>query len=952
MVRSIGPHTYTKGMLLLAWCTLVQTVPAQTRFDRDLDFVRALATDMRFFDLARSEAEALAREFRGVSEQEQIAQLAVVIAYEGARFRQDRAQQHTLFQETIRKTKELVEGASNPNLQLAARTTLANALQDFSQFLTEELDLANETAPSRSHELLAESHQVFRAGIAACEDVMIALADLRKDEPQNTEYYLMWMKKAVLTREQGRADPDNRGALVARASDELTKMVLDAGEETVIGLRGLFELAQCKEVDGDLQAALTSYKNSIQQIAASLKSAQQGEVELTPQLQAFLFAMLQEVYARAAERMVREGAAGTAELLADFRRHLADFGKAGAGLFDLVTADHGHQVLLAECRFHAESGDDTLVTQALSTAQRIHDKHPTDAIGMRAKSVLRDMLNRRPSLASGSLLLELAKGELRHKNYEAAGKGLRRAIAAMTADEQQRLGLQACLLLGNAYAATERYLEAILAVESGLARLGRTDKVRAAEAADFLDRAITAHRRLVNNDQGFESFYAGPLSQVKAHATGGGAKLLAKQGNDLFNQKKYAEAIAQYRQIQPDFPLFEQVQVHIARAQSATGDFAACRATLTAYRDYARRVELSAGDVSKQQVRATALADAEFTEVALAYFEARGSAELQITRDLTKYPAAFEKAQAFLANFARDGDRNVPATLEYVGRLHCDLGKLDRAEEAYTQLKQKNPVKGSQLATEIFREYQNQVRLLGNELDQAIAKGKEDAEIASATADVAAMRLKLVALGMDYIANSPRPQLPVMVATLLNWEQLHAWQRVEEVAQKVLDLYAADATEATQQVVTRLALPKLGEALLQQRRFTEAHAMLLAAEAANPTHYELKRQICRALGGWFAFSQTGAAVKEPGLDRPAQAYAKYYTEYQALRPKLEPFGLEWYRFQWEAYWFATQAGSKDSQMQDMADSIYRIARSTDEFESCKRLGAEGLLLFKYFQANR
>jgi hypothetical protein len=32
--------------------------------------------------------------------------------------------------------------------------------------------------------------------------------------------------------------------------------------------------------------------------------------------------------------------------------------------------------------------------------------------------------------------------------------------------------------------------------------------------------------------------------------------------------------------------------------------------------------------------------------------------------------SALERAQAFVANFAKDGERNLPLTLEYIGRMN------------------------------------------------------------------------------------------------------------------------------------------------------------------------------------------------------------------------------------------------------------------------------------------
>lgn len=942
------------GAMSFAVVAAATLLPAQQSLDREITFVRALAKDLRLIELARLEAEDLARRHASGSAQEKIGQLAVEIAYLGARSRSDRAQQRALFKETVAKSKELIDTSTDPTVQFDARVTLANASQDFGQFLTEELEIAREQAPDRVRELTEEATSVFRTGIDACTKVMDVLRSQRKDESKNTQYYLMWMKKAVLAREQGRADRENRGVLVARAIADLEEMVLEVGEETAIGLRGLFEIAQCREVEGNMTEAIASYRGTIGQIATALTQAQKGELDLTGEMQAFLFEMMQEVYVRTAEVMVREGAPDTAALFAEFRKHMTTFGEKGADLFDIVSDSFGHLMLLAESRFLAESGDPKKVADALAMAQRINDRHPADFVGVRAKAVLRDILGLQSSLVSGSLLFEIAKGEMQNRNYEEAIKRLRRALTTMTAEEQQKLALPAYEMMGLAFAYGDRYLEAIIALTTGLQRHGARDKDKASDVADALDRAIGAHRRQVRNDPAFETFYAEPLQQVKEYSVSGGAKLFWKQANDLFNQRKYAEAIAQYAEIKPDFTHYEAALVNIARAHAATGDFARARQALTAFRDHVARTTLAASDTGKQQVRQSALADAEFAEVSMLYAEARGSEEPKRERDLTKYPAAIEKAQGFVANFEKDGERNIPLALEYLGRLSADLAKLDDAEAAYVQLKAKDPVRASRLATEIFREYQNQVKSLNDELTQAIAKGATDAAINKATNDVNAVRRKLVALGMDYIANAPKPQLGILVATMNGWEELGDWKRVDEVAKKTLEVYGNDTAEATKRVVDQIVRPKVGEALLQQQRFQEAYDMLIAAEQANPTHWELKRLICRALGGWFEFNATGAGVRVPGLDRPAEAYHKYFTEYRtwALRPEVAQYSLEWYRFQWELYWFARQAGQKDGKMKEIAEKIYRIARATDDFATLRGHGPEGLRLLRYFQSNR
>ena len=944
--------------LLLALAALSSSLFAQDKLGREINFVRALAKDMRFIELAKAEADRLAGEFRGAGDQDQIAQLAVEVAYYGARSRSDRGQQRALFKETVEKSQELIGRSSDGDVKLQAQSTLANATQDFGQFLIEELDIARSESPERVAELQAEAIDVLKAGKEACRDVRNALESQRSDPQKEIEFFLMWMKEAVLTREQAKADKENRGVLVDRSVEELEEMVLEAGEESALGLRGLFEIAQCYEVKCEIGEAIQWYTDTIEQITTALEEAQEGNLDLSFEMQGFLFGMMQEVYVRAGETMAREGADGTAELFANFRGHIEAFGEEGADIFDVVSEGYGHLMLLAESRWKAESGDPEKVQEALAMTQRINDKHPADYVGVKAKAVLADILALQKNLVSGALLFEVGKGDLQKKNYEPAIKSLRAAIAAMTPSEKQELGMQAHLMLGNAYRRTDRQLEAILALVEGARLYGDKADPTSNDAGDAIDRAVSAHKRETKDDAYFQTFWNDAINEAAKINTGGADKVAFKEGTKLFNERKWVEAAEQFAKVTPEYVYYEQAAVRVARAYASAGDFAKSREALAAYRKYVAENELHARDTGKQQVRQLALASGAYNDVQIAYYEARGNKEFGIERDLAKYGAAVEAVNSFVTNYAADGEAYVPQVLAFLGRLHVDTGALDQAEQAYTQLKGKDATRAARLATEIFQEYQNQVKGLIAERDKGISDGKTDAQLAEQNAAIDAAQRKLTALGTDYIKNSPEPQLAILVNTMLAWEQLAEWERVDEVAKQTLERYGDVADEQSKRVVDQLVRPMVGEALLQQRRFQEAYDMLIAAEEANPAQWELKRQIARALGGWFEFSNTGAAVREPGLDRPVEAYIRYYGDPEksyriwATRPEIKKFSLEWYRFMWESYWFAKQAGKKDSKYADTAAKFFRIARSTNEFATLLTYGAEGKKIHSYFMSNR
>lgn len=956
MFGSLSPRRSgaTSAQFLLSLGVLASLAPAQ-KLESEISFVRALAREMSFIELAKGEAERLATEFTGAGDLDKIAQLSVEVAYYGAKMRGDRAQQRALYKEALDKSKELIDRSSDAAVQLEARMTLANASQDFGEFLTQELEIARAEAPDRVKELEDEAVAVFRAGTDACSKVMDGLkADRESNQEKNTEYLLTWMRRGVLLREQARAVKTDRTVLVQRAIDDLTEMVLEAGEETAIGLRGLFEIAQCHEVEGNTADAITGYRTAISQIATSFEQAEKGEFDMSGEMKDFLFSMMQEIYVRAGDLMLASGAPGTDELFTAFHAAAKAYGAKDADILDAVNNRWGHLMLLTEARFKAESGNAAKVGEALLTTQKINDLHPNDFVGVKAKAVLRSILDVQSSLVSGKLLFEVAKGEFQNKNYEGAVKGLRPAIAAMSPAEAKQIGLEAWQMLGSAYAYTDRHLEAILALTEGLKLHGEDDKDRAGDAADVLDRAMGAHKRQVKGDAAFDAIYKDASEVILKYSIGGGAKLLWKAGNDAFNDKNFTEALAQYKQVPTDFLYYELSLVRIAKTHQTMGDHKAARAALAAFQTYVEAHPLEATDSAKKQVRAQAVLNAEFAELQMLYLEARGAKEQKIEQDPTKYPVAIEKARTFLANHGKEDDDLAAVTLEFLGRLNADIGEMDQAEAAYAQLKEKNSLRGSRLATEIFQEYQKQAKALTKELDEAIAKDKGEAALTTARANLRAVRAKLAALGSDYIKNSPKPQLGILVNTMLAYEKLDEWKDVEAIAKATLKDYGNDKDKDTVSVVDLIVRPAVGEALLQQRRWSEAYDMLVAAEKANPTQWELKRQIALALGGWFTFSKTGRPEPVLGLEKPAEAYQKYFSEYRqwGLRAEVKPYSLDWYRFHWEAFWFAKQAGLKDSKFKSIADKFYRIAQATDNFASLKRLGEDGEKLYTYFQSNK
>ena len=944
---------------LVALAVVTPGLHAQASIDREINFVRALAREMRLISLAQGELERLQQSFRSAGDQDRIAQLKVEFALYAARSSGDRTQQRTDYKKALDNSKELLERASDADVQRDSRRTLAEAAQEFGQFLIEELEIAREEDPDRVEELEEEAGATFRLGIEACDSVMQELeADKHKTPQHLLEYCLVWRRKGALLRENARAVKDDRGHLIDSAMLEIEEMVLEIGEENALGLRGLFELAMCYEVADSPKDAIDGYQSTIKQILYTLNKAQEGEIDLPAETGALLYDMMQEVYAYLGDMLFERGDVEAAnKLFAEFRENIAKFGQTAGDLLDLCDPRFGHLTFLAECRLLADSGQPDKVKQALATAQIINEKHPRDYVGIKAKSVLREILKAQEELVSGTLLFEVAKGEYQNGNYEEAIKGFRRAVASMSAQEQDELALEAYDWLGKSYRNTDRWLESTLAMQHGLQKFGQkqdgTEHDKAGEIADSLDRMVTWLKSLTKSDPALTPVYSMCEPLVLKYSEAGVGKIHWKNGNDLFQSGKYVEAAKAYSQVPVDFLHYELAQARQAKALEAVGQFEQALAVTSAYRQWLQTKDavLDPKRTDKAQVRELAIRESDFAEARIDFISAYGSMKFNIEKDTSKYPPALAKMRAFIANYSEQGDLNVLKALDALGRMHADLGELDQAEEAYTRIKNKDQTRASRLATVIFAVYLDHAENLTKELDAAITGGKDQATIDNVSAELRAARASLCSLGTDYMRSAPKPQLGILVNTMNLFELLGDWKKVDEVAKKTLALYGEDAASAN--IIDLSVRPKIGQALLEQGKFDQALTMLQAAEQANPQQFELKRLICRALGGWFYINNSGRGIRQVALGRPKDAYDKYVTEYKqwALRPGNDKYSLPWYRYHWESYWFAKQAGLEDDDYAEYARKIYRSTIQIDNGAGLRAIGADGTALFRFFELN-
>lgn len=945
-----------------------------TQIEREVEFVRDLAKDMRFISLAQNQVERLQTQAKNPHDQDLVSQLGIEVAFYGAKTSSDRAQQRQRYKETIEKSKELLDRSSDAELVSKARATLADAAQEFGQFLNDEIAIAQVESPDRVKELEEEAGAVFKAGIESCDKVMNdleAAARKDKDGPKYIERGIVWLRKGILMREQGRAVKADRGFLIERAKATLEEMVFEYGEETALGLRGLFELAQCDELAGKTKDAIDAYQGTITQISTSLDEAPQ--LGLNADTQAFLFNMQQEVFSHLADMLFEQGDTAACEkLLALFDANLQKFGEKGLEPLDVADPRYGHLTFLVKCRLLAETGDANKVKEALELAKKINDYkgHENDLIGVRAKAVIRDILAAQQSLVSGKLLFEVAKGDYQNSDFEKAIKGLRKALATMTKGELDEFGTEAYTMLGLSFARSDRFLEAVLAFQYGLQKVGKDKDDKTQKLAEWLDKATSQLNAVTKKDAAFVALTSQTEQLVKQYGSetqgdprhwqkGDEALTAAQRATDPKVRKEKAdEAAAEYQAVSKEYLRYEEARVRVAVAKALAGDYPGAQQIIDDYRKWLETKDaiLDPKDSGRQQVRSYANAEADFREAVLLYDTVTGQAP-GTSKQLDQYPAAIDKLNAFLSNHQKDaGDQLLAFALDRLGRLYTANGQLDKAEEAYGRLKAKDPQgrMAPALATVIFDEYLTNIGNQEKELAKAITDENKSA-ITSVREQLDSKRKRLANLGGEYIKGSAQPQIGIMVSTMNQYEELHDWLKVSDVAKQIIAVHGESTDPTTKDMVDMVVRPKIGEALLEQGQFQDAYNKLVEAEKANPNQWELKRLIARALGGWYYFDERGAPKVQPALGRPAEAYEKYWNEYKrwGLRADaVKQYSYAWYRFYWECYWFALQAARKDSKYMGFARSLYGNARSINNFDTLRTLpDPKAADLYQYFKFN-
>jgi len=940
---------------------LVPLAAQESRVARDAAFVRKLATSLNFTSLAKSEVDRLQAVHKDSADFKEIFQLGIEISLIGARSHPNREERRTLFRDALQQSSEFIERYADEPVADRARRTMIEACYEYGAYLLDEISLARDEAPETVAELEEQASDVYKDGITACEKVMDSIGSRRKENGSEAQrdYYVTWLFKAMLEREAARASTRDRVPLSRIARDSFEEFIFDVGEGTLLGLRGWFEMSRIGEVLGDFSTAFDDFELTIESIHTALDQA--AELGLTRDTQEYIFNLLQETYDKAAESLFQLGDSDkTLAFVETFREDLKKYGEPGLEPFEIAHPNFGHPVFLTEARALSETGEADKVAAALAIAEKINAEHPNDIIGVRAKAVLKEILEiPSGSVVTGALLFEVAKGDYQAREYERAIRGFKRAYGAMSDEEKRELGLEAWTSMAKCFGLQRRLLEAALAAKYGLDKYrDGGDDALVTDAGDVLDRAWTGFLRdATDSDYPEIRSLKDDVTSLLADVGGAAseAKLRWRDGGRLLDEKKYAEAAQTFAQVPQDTPYYEPAQARIVVAWQQAGDHAKARAAVKTYQDF---IASPAGQIPGDRrdladTRAQALASVAFYDAYMDYLEAVG--RVGGAPDPTRFAPTITKLRSFIDTHAEAGAGYVPNAWDIVARLQVELGELAKAEESYRTLRnlEPNSVLVPNLATAVFKAYYDTQKAIDTELEALVKQGADQATLAPVVERLTAARRQAVASGVDYLDNAgSRPDYSVLFSTLTMASDVKDWTTSERFGRKIVEIYGE--SEDQKDNVEKFVTARLGEALLRQRKFRDAVDILQTAAAANPNNYPVKRYLSLAQGGWFEFNDRGGLEEVAGMDQPAEAYKRHWEEYRKyLRARgVEDYSLEWYQFECECFMFATRASRTDADKGRLRDVHFNRAKSVDEFQALKALGPAGEEIYQLFQTVR
>ena len=557
---------------------------------------------------------------------------------------------------------------------------------------------------------------------------------------------------------------------------------------------------------------------------------------------------------------------------------------------------------------HARRNRIACADLALKIAQQVNTENQGNILQVRAQKLISEIIARPGVEVQPAVLYEAAEGHYNEGNNEAAIAGLKQVLDALDdADEATRIELapKTYYYLGRSYQQLDRHLEAIMAFREGVTTY-RGDPEFDAYSAQQLYKSADRMRKTIRDDEHIMAMFSEAETIAAQLSEANKDEILYRQAEKLRGERKFAEAIPKYEQIDKLANDYEKCLVAIGECRYRLGDSAAAEA---AFADYVENfVTNDDNSVENSPVRTArrsdALAKARFYRTLIAFQNADKTGFDQTlwqrVIDLGKdYPDQHE-----------DQDTLAPWTMRMVMNAQVSLEEVSGARDTHRRLAESYPDSSFTPVASL-------------ELHSALKKLHGEA-LAAADIERATSLLREMAELLEFAnKNAVKFSFKNNRSEASHWYDLGEYAKAEEVMRKLLARPMDNEDE--QKTIRQYVLPELTQALLAQQKVAEALVILrdLMEDEGRPTKLVVLNY-CRAVTGWIE-GGPGEINIIPGAAADSAELDKVIEKFNAISnsKEVDKWTCDWYGYKFDlAYTYYVYAtadwGPQDSRKKDSA----------------------------------
>ena len=936
------------SLALLVGLSCSAALPAQSsEAKREIKFIKGLAKDWGFVQLASDLLEDLRKAEQGDAKMLRLlAQVDAEVSFQGSKRIRDLDKREAELKTALEKFDNYLAQYGRDEDSVDVLKSQSEVCEYYGNFLSQKLEITKD--PDKRKEDEGQALEVFIKGVKAANEASVIYDRMEKggDIQAKIGKALSGMRKAALMILWAKTIEKDRKIKAEEALLFLEDMILEFGEETAVGVNCLLYMGEASDVLGRTDDAISYLKDTITVITDRLKDT---DLPVSASTAGVMWQILESGYQKLTDIRLRQGdIEGVTKAVAKYNR---DREKLNAP----IGQRFGDLVLLNGAQADYESGEPGSKERVIEVCKQVARRHPGDPTGLRARGLLNEILSGSSADVGADALFEAAQGDYQEDRYQNAIRGFKRVLRNLDKKEdQEKLGLKSYALMGMCFIKMERYLEAYYAFYAGLEKYGRISDESTRELAIRNLKRAAKFKRNLTKDPYFDSLKDQADIMVSQFGTEKDKNRIAwDRADDYRADKKYDQAIENYRKIEKSFPYYELAQVRIAICQLGKEDEAAAKRAFEDYYKYTKDPLNEPTTADGTNARATAMAEAKFFEGSMVAEKAFGRNGKK--KDPSQLPAVVTAYRGYRDNYPAATDSlKIAAASDLISAL-VELEKLKDAEAEYKSLRAKFPDSSlvSNKAKDLYMARKTTVEALAEELEKVDPKDRRAMDAAEAQYRTEVDRA--LSFAKTYVQDEAEPDFAILrSATKMAWD-VEKWEEAEYFLKKTWDSWSKDKSKKS--IMDRYVRPELAEIKLKKGDFRGALADIEAAlkVARGATKYQLLRFQAQALGGWAELGKNGRVKVVYGRGEKGdfkRAYDIMFQEYDTFIKQTKPyeFTYAWYQWYFECMDLALKAAKNNSDYLEYAKIFWRKAKSVDDFAHLRQMGKKGETLFRLYEA--